>query len=103
MKNINEIEYQEMINSDKLSVIKYFGTWCGPCRVLSPILDGVLNDFPNINAGEVNIDVHSDLAIKDGIRGVPTVVFYKNGVVVDKMVGLQQAQAYTQRINELIN
>lgn len=54
MKNINEIEYQEMINSDKLSVIKYFGTWCGPCRVLSPILDGVLNDFPNINAGEVN-------------------------------------------------
>ena len=101
MKNINEIEYQEMINSDKLSVIKYFGTWCGPCRVLTPIIEGVVKNYTDINVGEVDIDTHSELAIKDGIRGVPTVVFYKNGKLLDKMVGLQQATTYQAKIDSL--
>lgn len=103
MQQLDSTTYQEKINEDKLTLVKYAADWCGPCRVLSPILDGVLKDFPNVNAGEVNIDIHSDLAVKDGIRGVPTVVFYKNGVVVDKMVGLHQAQAYVQKINSLSN
>lgn len=101
MKNINEIEYQEMINSDKLSVIKYFGTWCGPCRVLTPIMEDVIKNYPDINAGEVDIDRNMALAQKDGIRGVPTIVFYKNGKMLDKMVGLQQAPAYQAKIDSL--
>lgn len=101
MKNINEIEYQEMINSDRLSVIKYFGTWCGPCRVLTPIMEDVIKDYPDINAGEVDIDAHPNLARKDGIRGVPTLVFYKNGKVLDRMVGLAPAQNYKVKIDSL--
>ena len=102
MKNINEIEYQEMINSDKLSVIKYFGTWCGPCRVLTPILEGVLENYGDtINTGEVDIETHNDLAFRDGIRGVPTIVFYRNGNLVDKIVGLQQAEVYQSKIDSL--
>jgi thioredoxin 1 len=101
MKNINEIEYQEMINSDKLSVIKYFGTWCGPCRVLTPIMEDVIKNYPDINAGEVDIDRNMVLAQKDGIRGVPTVVFYKNGKLLDKMVGLSPAQVYQAKIDSL--
>jgi len=103
MQQFDSTTYQEKINEDKLTLVKYAADWCGPCRVLSPILDGVLKDFPDVNAGEVNIDIHSDLAVKDGIRGVPTVVFYKNGLAVDKMVGLHQAQAYVQKINSLSN
>lgn len=101
MKNINEIEYQEMINSDKLSVIKYFGTWCGPCRVLTPIMEDVIKNYPDINAGEVDIDRNMALAQRDGIRGVPTVVFYKNGKLLDKMVGLSPAQVYQAKIDSL--
>lgn len=101
MEKIDSTSYNSLINSDKLTIIKYAADWCGPCKVLTPIMDGVLKEYPNVNAGEVNIDLHSNLAIKDGIRSVPTVIFYKNGQVVDRMVGLQPAQAYTQKIESL--
>jgi thioredoxin 1 len=101
MEQFDSVNFDQKTKENKLTLVKYAADWCGPCKVLTPILNGVLQGYPDINAGEVNIDVHSDLAIKDGIRGVPTVVFYKNGQVVDKMVGLQPAQAYTQKIESL--
>jgi thioredoxin 1 len=101
MEQFDSVSFGEKTKEDKLTLVKYAADWCGPCKVLTPILNGVLENYPDINAGEVNIDIHSDLAIRDGIRGVPTIVFYKNGQVVDKMVGLQAAQAYTQKIESL--
>jgi len=68
------------------------------------MIESVLKNYGDtINAGEVNIDSHGELAVKDGVRGVPTVVFYKNGVEIpnSRMVGLQPAQAYTQKIESL--
>jgi thioredoxin 1 len=102
MKQLDSVNYYEEIMSDKLTLVKYYGSWCGPCKVLTPILDGVLKNYgDSINAGEVDIDTNMALAQKDGIRGVPTVVFYKNGQVLDKMVGLQPAQVYAQKIESL--
>lgn len=101
MEQFDSVSFGEKTKEDKLTLVKYAADWCGPCKVLTPILNGVLENYPDINAGEVNIDIHSDLAIRDGIRGVPTIVFYKNGQVVDKMVGLQAAQAYAQKIESL--
>jgi len=101
MEKIDATSYEKLVNSDKLTIIKYAADWCGPCKVLTPIMDGVLKSYPDVNAGEVNIDIHSGLAIKDGIRSVPTVIFFKNGQAIDKMVGLQPAQAYTNKIESL--
>jgi thioredoxin 1 len=101
MQQFDSITYNEKINEDKLTVVKHFAPWCGPCKVLTPILEGVIQNYPDINVGEVNIDIHPDLAVKDGVRGVPTVVFYKNGAMVDKMVGLQPAQVYQSKIDSL--
>jgi thioredoxin 1 len=101
MQQFDLTTYNEKINEDKLTIVKYKANWCGPCRVLSPILEGVVKDYVDINVGEVDIDTNMALAQKDGIRGVPTVVFYKNGQVLDKMVGLQPAQVYAQKIESL--
>jgi thioredoxin 1 len=101
MQQFDLTTYNEKINEDKLTIVKYKANWCGPCRVLSPILEGVVKDYADINVGEVDIDTNMALAQKDGIRGVPTVVFYKNGQVLDKMVGLQPAQVYAQKIESL--
>lgn len=103
MQELNSITYQEKISENKLTLVKYKASWCGPCSVLTPILNKVSQDFPDVNFGEVDIDTHPDLAVKDGIRGVPTIVFYKNGQVVDRMVGLQPAQTYIDKINSLSN
>jgi len=101
MEQFDSITYHEKIKEDKLTIVKHFASWCGPCRVLTPILEGVLSKYPDINAGEVNIDIHPDLASKDGVRGVPTVVFYKNGVMMDRMVGVQQPHIYQAKIDSL--
>ena len=103
MQQLDSTNYHNLINSDKLTWVKFAANWCGPCKVLTPILEGVIKNYSDINVGEVDIDTHMDLARKDGVRGVPTVVFYKNGVEVpnSRMVGLQPAQAYTQKIDSL--
>lgn len=101
MQQFDSTNFEEKTKEDKLTLIKYAADWCGPCRVLTPILDGVMKNYSDVNAGEVNIDIHSDLAIRDGIRGIPTIVFYKNGVAVDKLVGLHQAQTYINKIDSL--
>lgn len=101
MQQFDLATYEQKINEDKLTVVKYFANWCGPCKVLTPILEDVIKNYGDINVGEVNIDTNMALAQKDGIRGVPTVVFYKNGQVLDKMVGLQQALAYQAKIDSL--
>ena len=101
MEQFDSTNYLKKISEDKLTLVKYSADWCMPCRNLSPIIDEVVKKYPDINAGEVNIDIHSDLAIKDGIRGVPTIVFYKNGNVVDKMVGVHPPQSYIQKIESL--
>jgi len=101
MQQFDSATYEQKINEDKLTVVKYAANWCGPCKALSPILEGVIKDYTDINVGEVNIDAHPNLARKDGIRGVPTLVFYKNGKVLDRMVGLAPAQNYKVKIDSL--
>ena len=101
MQQFDSATYEQKINEDKLTVVKYFANWCGPCKVLTPIMEDVIKNYPDINAGEVNIDTNMALAQKDGIRGVPTVVFYKNGKLLDKIVGLAQAQNYQAKIDSL--
>lgn len=101
MQQLNETSYNDLIKSDKLTVIKFFGTWCGPCKVLAPVLEGVTKNYPDVNFGEVDIDQERNITINEGIRGVPAVIFYKNGVVVDRMVGVRPANEYVQKIDSL--
>jgi thioredoxin 1 len=101
MQQFDSTTYNEKISEDKLTVVKYFASWCGPCKVLTPMLEDVVKNYTDINVGEVNIDADMQLAQKDGIRGVPTVVFYKNGQLLDKMVGLHPAQSYQTKIDSL--
>ena len=101
MQQLNETTYNEKINEDKLTLVKYKANWCGPCRVLAPALDSIIEKYPGVNFGEVDIDQNMSLAQKDNVRGVPAVIFYKNGKVLDTLVGLQPLQNYISRIESL--
>lgn len=101
MENLDSKNYYELIKSDKLSVIKYGASWCGPCRVLVPILESVSQKFDDVNFGEIDVDSQQEIAREQGIRSVPTIIFFKNGEIVDRLVGLQQADFYESKINSL--
>lgn len=85
---INSSEFSGLLQEDKLLVVDFFATWCGPCKKLSPTLDEVSEELgKQVNIVKVDVDESEDLAMDYGIRSVPTVLFFKNGQQVDKFVG----------------
>lgn len=85
---INSSEFSGLLQEDKLLVVDFFATWCGPCKKLSPPLDEVSEELgEQVNIVKVDVDESEDLAMDYGIRSVPTVLFFKNGQQVDKFVG----------------
>jgi thioredoxin len=85
---INSSEFSGLLQEDKLLVVDFFATWCGPCKKLSPTLDEVSEELgEQVNIVKVDVDESEDLAMNYGIRSVPTVLFFKNGQQVDKFVG----------------
>ena len=85
---INSSEFSGLLQEDKLLVVDFYATWCGPCKKLSPTLDEVTQELgEQVNIVKVDVDESEDLAMDYGIRSVPTVLFFKNGQQVDKFVG----------------
>jgi len=82
-----------------LKVLKFSAAWCGPCKVQAPIFNEVRAAMPDVSFQEVDVDQSSDLAIKYGIRGVPTIVFEKDGQVVGRRSGVLMNPELTHLIN----
>jgi thioredoxin 1 len=82
-----------------LKVLKFSAAWCGPCKVQAPIFNEVKATMPDVSFEEIDVDQSSDLAIKYGIRGVPTIVFEKDGQVVGRRSGVLMNPELTHLIN----
>ena len=82
--------FQELVlNSDKPVLVDFWATWCGPCRMLGPIVEELHNDYEGkAVVGKVDVDNNQQIAMQYGIRNIPTVLIFKNGEVVDKFVGV---------------
>ena len=76
MKDINAQEYSELLNSDSPVVIDFHATWCGPCKVLSPILEELSSEVEGVEFVKLDVDQHPDIAGANGVMGVPTVVMF---------------------------
>ncbi len=85
-----------------LEVKRFSAVWCGPCRALAPVMEGIKSQYSNVvfETIDVDVDENFELAGKYGIRSVPTVVIEKNGVEVSRFTGVQSKLAYTNAINE---
>ena len=100
---INSTDFPALVQDDKLIVVDFFATWCGPCKKLSPTLDEVSEEFGDrVNIVKVDVDESEDLAMTYGIRSVPTVLFFKKGQQVDKFVGaLPKSEIVSKIENQL--
>jgi thioredoxin 1 len=92
------------MNSDKPVMIDFWAEWCGPCRMVAPIVEEMSHDYDGrALIGKVNVDENPDISAKFGIRNIPTILFLKNGQVVDKSVGAVPKNVLTDKIEALIS
>ncbi len=87
------------MNADKPVLEDFWEEWCGPCRMVGPIVDELAKDYDGqALVGKVNVDEQGDIAAKYGIRNIPTILFIKNGEVVDKQVGAASKAALEEKL-----
>ena len=78
----------EVLQSDIPVFVDFYADWCGPCKMMSPVIDKLAEEYEGrIKVGKVNVDENGDLAVKYGIMSIPNMVFFKNGEPVDRVVG----------------
>ncbi|MBO5595649.1 MAG: thioredoxin [Bacteroidales bacterium] len=92
--------FDELLQDGKLVIVDFWATWCGPCRMLSPILDEVEEEMQDkISVVKVNVDDADEIAARYRIMSIPTLLFFKDGQVVDKTVGAMPKPALVEKIN----
>ncbi len=100
---ITDGNFEELIQSGKPLVIDFWATWCGPCKQIGPSIEELATEYEDkVTVGKCDIEENDDLVSKFGIRNVPTVLFIKNGEVVDKQVGAAAKSVFQAKIDSLL-
>ena len=97
IKQINEKAFNELVlGKDGLMVVDFFATWCGPCRMLAPVMDNAANELADVTFYKVDVDENELLASKFGISSIPCLIIFKNGKAVDRILGYRP-------LNDILN
>ena len=101
---ITDANFEELVlKSDKPVVVDFWAVWCGPCRMVGPIVNEIGEDYnDSLIVGKVDVDNNPGISAKYGIRNIPTILFFKNGEVVDKQVGAVPKQVLVGKVEPLL-
>ena len=102
-KVITSQNFDELVNGELPVVIDFNATWCGPCRKIAPIIDELAEEYEGrVVIGACDVDENDEVTAKFGIRNIPTIVFLKNGQVVDKVVGAAPKSTFQEKIEAIL-
>ncbi len=100
VKKVNSNEFNNLVNNNNIVLVDFYANWCGPCKMLSPIVEELSNEINDVVFAKVDVDESSDIASTFGIMSIPTIIIFKNGVVNSKTVGFQSKSELKSLIEE---
>ena len=101
---VTETNFEELVlKSDKPVLVDFWAEWCGPCRLMTPIVEEIGQEYAGkVLVAKVDVDSNNSISAKYGIRNIPTILFFKNGQVADKQVGAIAKSALVNKLNALL-
>ena len=102
--NLTDANFEaEVLKHEGVVMVDFFAPWCGPCKMMAPTVEKLAGEFEGkVKVGVINVDENSEVSMKFQIQSIPTLVFFKNGEVVDKMVGFQSEDNLKAKLNGLL-
>lgn len=91
---------KEILNCSGVVLVDFWAEWCGPCKMQLPVLEEISSEMTDVRVCKVNVDENNELAIKFGIRSIPTMMIFKNGEKVDQLVGLKQKNELVGKLTQ---
>lgn len=100
---ITDSNFDELLKSGKPMVVDFWAEWCGPCKMIGPIIEELSHEYEDkVIIGKLDVDDNNDITSRFGIRNIPTILFFKDGVQVDKQVGATQKSVLVQKIEAIL-
>jgi thioredoxin 1 len=100
---LTDANFSETLNAGKPVVVDFWAEWCGPCRAVAPVIEELAHEYEGrVVIGKMDVDANPDVPAKYSIRNIPTLLFFKNGELVDKHVGVANKSVLTAKIDALL-
>ncbi len=104
LKHVDENNFEkEVLKNDKLILVDFYANWCGPCKMVAPILESISKEETGFDIAKVNVDENGQLAMQYQVMSIPTMILFKNGSLLDSMVGFANEQAIRSFVNKHLN